>query len=117
MTIPKDVVEIQEDTFCNCTNLREVVFEERSKLWKIGERAFSDCRSLAKVNLPGGLKRMERRAFYGCVSLRHIQLPCRLQRIRGGCFSQSGLCEIIFPASMREVGPLAFSQCQNLKNA
>lgn len=33
----------------------------------------------------------------------------------GGCFAQSGLEELVLPASAREVGTWAFSRCKQLK--
>ena len=38
--VPKSVRETQDSAFEDCKNLREVIFEEESKLKKIGERAF-----------------------------------------------------------------------------
>ena len=38
--IPQSVVTIQKGAFYNCTDLRTVVFEEKSKLQTIGEEAF-----------------------------------------------------------------------------
>ena len=57
--IPKSVTEIQSRAFDECRNLREVVFEEGSKLRIIGDNAFDSCENLAKINLPEGLQSIE----------------------------------------------------------
>ena len=54
--IPKSVIEIQENAFRDCKNLREVIFEEGSRLKKIGESAFQNCSSLRNILLPEGLE-------------------------------------------------------------
>ena len=41
--IPKSVTEIQLGAFDSCKNLREVVFEEGSKLKIVGYNAFDEC--------------------------------------------------------------------------
>ena len=57
--IPKSVTEIQSRAFNSCKNLKEVVFEEGSKLRIIGNSVFAGCESLAKINLPEGLQSIE----------------------------------------------------------
>ena len=85
-----------------------VVFEKGSRLTTIEESAFSDCHSLAKIILPEGLKSIGHRVFIECWRLKHIQLPNGLEKIGAECFEYSHLEEIIRPASVKEVGAMAF---------
>ena len=111
MVIPASVKEIEVGAFCWCSYLRTVTFKKGSDLETGEENASRGCKSS-----PEGLKSIDGQAFSHCYRLKHIQLPSRLQRIRGGCFSQSGLCEIIFPESAREVGAEAFYRCEYLRS-
>ena len=84
--IPKSVMEIQGWAFSGCESLREVVFEEGSKLKTIRDRVFRSCSNLATINLPEGLKSIVYGVFADCTSLKHIQLPDGLEKIGAGCF-------------------------------
>ena len=108
IAIPNGVKEILDRTFASCYNLREVVFEEGSKLRTIGEDAFFCCRGLAKIDFPEGLKNIGINAFSNCDSLKHVYFPDGLEKIGVGCFSWSGLEQFVLPASVREVGAQAF---------
>ena len=63
IAIPKNVEEISESAFEECENLREVVFEEGSRLSTIWNYAFKYCRHLAKIEFPEGLKSIGVGAF------------------------------------------------------
>lgn len=89
ITIPTSVKEILSKAFYNCKNLKEVVFKKGSKMKTIGKDAFYQCTNLAKINLPNGL-----------------------EQIGVYCFAFSGLEEINFPTSVREVGAGAFCKCR-----
>ena len=91
-------------------------FEEGSRLKEIGESAFQNCTSLAKINPPEGLTSVGNYAFRDCRDLKNIQLPAGLERIGVRCFSGSGLEELVLPSSVREVSPCAFYECGQLKS-
>lgn len=110
--IQSSIVEIRDSAFCECKNLREVVFAEGSELAVIGKSTFRGCSNLAKVCLPESLKRVGSCAFYGCKSLRNIRLPGGLEKIGVQCFQQSGLEKLVVPASVREIGSRAFCMCK-----
>lgn len=88
ITIPKGVTEISENSFSYCKNLRIVVFKDGSKLKAIGNNAFSFCKSLKNIRLPDGL-----------------------EEIGAECFCESGLEEIVFPASVKKVCSAVFQNC------
>ena len=105
------VKEIYDNAFYSCKHLKEIVFEEGSKLKIIGENTFNGCSSLAKIDLPKRLKSIENGTFYKCTSLKSILLPARLEKIGVRSFAQSGLGKIVLPASVKKVERMAFSQC------
>ena len=106
--IPKGVTEIQGRTFSGCKNLREVVFETGSELKTIRKSMSEECTNLATTNLPEGLQSIGDRAFRNCRSLTSIQFPDGLKDIGENCFENSGLKEVVLPASVREVDASAF---------
>lgn len=106
--IPKSVVEIRDSAFYECEMLREVVFEKGSELRALGRQSLNDYADFEQIDLPDGFKRIECGVFANCSSLRTIQLPDKLERIGISCFSGSGIEDIVFPASMREIGSWAF---------
>lgn len=63
------------------------------------------------------LKTIMQYAFGGCSNLRHIRLPDSLERLGIGCFSGSGLEELVLPAGVKTVGPNAFYGCKQLRSA
>ena len=105
-------MEIKTCTFYQCKNLQEVVFEEGSKLKTIGNWVFDGCSNLAKINLPEGLNSIGCNVFFKCTSLKNIQLPSGLEKIGTECFAQSSIEQIVFPASVKEVGIGAFQYCE-----
>ena len=63
IAIPKGVEEIPNRAFDGCKSLREVVFEEGSRLKTIGNDAFYKCHSLTAIRLPRRLKSAGESAF------------------------------------------------------
>ena len=86
IVIPKSVEIIQDSTFYKCKNLKEVAFEEGSKLKIIQAGTFYGCANLTNINLPEGLARIIRCAFCYCKSLKEIRLPNQLEEIGSRCF-------------------------------
>ena len=83
--IPARVREIGSHAFDWCKNLKEVIFQEGSRLEKV-----------------------ESYSFYRCVGLDKIELPNSIQSIGEGCFEQSGLKTFTFPESVINLGVKAF---------
>ena len=69
--IPKSVTIIKEHAFEDCKNLKEVVFEEGSKLEKIGYDCFNSS-GLEEITLPRTLKNVGFDTFTGCKDLKTI---------------------------------------------
>jgi hypothetical protein len=94
VVIPKTVKTIGDKAFVNCFFLREIVFEEGSKLTSIGEYAFYGS-ALASVSLPEGLTTIGRAAFHSCDDLKEITLPSTLRSIGRNAFRYSTVSKVI----------------------
>ena len=81
----------------------------------IGERAFANSTSLAKIILPNTLKRIEQSAFAGCTSLASVTLPESLNGIESNTFEGcTSLTQITLPNETNYIGWGAFEGCENL---
>lgn len=94
MFVPRSVLKIQAFAFDGCKDLREVVFEEGSRLRTIGKNAFRNCRSLAEIAFPDGLERIGMYAFQG-----------------------TGFQRLEFPGSLRVLSQGTFQGCKSLRRA
>lgn len=81
ITIPISVRELKEESFANCTRLKEVTLQ--SGLEEIPHDLFDGCVALEKVNIPETVKRIAANAFTNCKSLKSIHLPASLEEISG----------------------------------
>ena len=63
VVVPKSVEEIQSEAFCECRNLKEVVFEKGSGLKTIGKSAFQSCINLKRICFPEGLESIGQYCF------------------------------------------------------
>ena len=79
VALPSSVTEINERAFGDCSNLREVVFNEG--LENTGMGAFGQCTSLESVVLPSSNTIIHTLAFDDCSNLREITLNNGLQKI------------------------------------
>ncbi len=121
--IPKEIIEIEHDSFNECKDLTAVDLSACSKLKKIGQRAFTGCRKLKSVDLSGcsELTSIGDHAFYKCSSLESIDLSAcvKLTKIGNGAFLEcsklksvdlSGCTELI------EIEEFAFYYCSSLES-
>ncbi len=82
-TVPYGIETIDSYAFYN-TGLKSIVLPE--SLVTIGERAFSNCKSLEQINLPESLTTLSQDAFSGCKSLKEISIPDKIKLINYGVF-------------------------------
>lgn len=72
VTIPDSITEIGQNTFNNCSMLKEVLISENSSLSFIGNNAFSGNSSLKSIYIPKGVTRIGDSAFNNCGALDNI---------------------------------------------
>lgn len=83
---------------------------------KIGNSAFSGCKSLKQINIPSGVVYLGEYVFNGCSAIEHVDIPSSLQIIRKFSFNDcSSLKDIILPYAVKEIHDSAFYNCCHLK--
>ncbi len=70
VTIPSNVVIINDGAFYGCTSLENVILPE--ELVIIGQGAFSGCSSLVSIKIPSTVRTIKNYAFFGCTNLTSI---------------------------------------------
>lgn len=86
------------------------------RLIDFGKYVFSNCRELAHVTLPEGMKELPDNTFNNCSKLASIQLPSSLTTISVAAFAEcKSLKEIDIPAGVTALGGSAFYGCPALE--
>ena len=81
------------------------------ELTRIESRAFENCVDLEEVQLPKGLRVLERGVFLGCTGLWHVELPEGLKEIEDRAFSGcTSLKGIILPEEIEAIGVDSFQK-------
>ncbi len=126
--------------FEKCFVLKNVTFEDNSKLVLIDKSAFASC-NLQNVSIPKNvveirdgafslnynlnlvtfdkdsvLKSIGEKTFIYNYSLSNISLPNSLTNIGSFAFSETNLNEVTIPSSLTSFGEGAFASCNNLEN-
>jgi len=92
---PASLQSIQDEAFCNCTQLESLVFRSSSsndttntapQLKTIGKSAFLGCTKLTKIELPSSLVTIGSLAFCDCTQLQSVKLQKGLQTIGNNTF-------------------------------
>lgn len=116
VTIPNTVTAIQYASFGDCSNLKNVIFEEGSQLETIGASAFQDNVSLKEFTCPEGLKVIGESAFRGNTVQTDIYLNDQLETVEIYAFSDSGLQRVRIPDTVTNVWKEAFYGCSELSS-
>ena len=88
-----------------------------SNVKRIGDSAFSGCRSLSNIIIPDSVTSIGDGAFYGCSSLTNIVLPDSVTSIGSNAFRDcSSLSNIVIPDSVTSIGDYAFEGCAFLSD-
>ncbi|MBQ7307222.1 MAG: leucine-rich repeat protein, partial [Clostridia bacterium] len=137
ITIPDDIVLVDEEAFKNCKNLQVVnfsgnlksinnsAFENCEKLQVIsslqnvtylGDKVFKNCKNLESVALSSELTVINDSLFYNCERLANITLSDKINTIYDNAFYNcDGFTEITMSNNVIYLGKSAFSECSNLE--
>lgn len=111
--IPEGVKEIGDYAFYNCVKLTKVTIPD--SMVDIGTSAFSYCKSLINITILEGIKNIGFNAFYGCTSLTAVTIPNSIKRIGDGIFSNcEGLKKVTISDGITSIGEYAFINCSGL---
>lgn len=109
------VEDAGDAVFDGCSNLREVVFNER--LHTIGYAVFRGCSSLESITFPSTLEEISYDAFRGCSSLREVIFNKGLINIANDSFSYcQELRKVKMNEGVRRIGINAFRGCSYLQS-
>ncbi|KAK8842129.1 hypothetical protein M9Y10_026356 [Tritrichomonas musculus] len=131
--IPSSVSEISDNAFFYCSNLREVKFEENSKLEIIGEDAFYES-PIEEFFIPANLRKIKEGCFCGMNELRNIiisplndrfqykdnkYLLCKTDEKSDNfdviLFARRDIEEAIISSNIKIISQYAFYECENLR--
>lgn len=113
MTLPENVVRIDNDAFRGCKALASIELPPR--LATLGARAFLGCRSLRTLVIPEAVGAIEQECFHGCSGLTSLTFPPRLVSIGSYAFECCrGLTRITLPDTVARIGEAAFMDCSGI---
>ena len=108
------VTSIGDKAFSDCRSLENVILP--ASITEIGRSAFSNCRSLENVILPASITEIGGSAFAYCMNLQFIELPKDLEIIDYNAFVYCEKLNLIeLPAKLRKIGNFAFAYCEKLQ--
>lgn len=85
------------------------------KITAIGDKCFSDCRSLTTITIPSSVTSLGDNCFQDCKGLTSIMIPSSVISLGDHCFQGcSGMTSITIPSSVYSLGDWCFSGCDGL---
>ncbi len=82
------VTVIDENAFSNSKSIFKI--ELPTTIKKIGNNAFSGCINIAEVVFPSTIKEIGASAFSGCVNVKEVVLPATVEKIGNNAFYNTG---------------------------
>lgn len=118
ITIPSNMIQLENATFKNCENLNEVTFAGNGSLQTVYNECFKGTKSLKEIVFPNTIS-----TFYNAVlqdsAVENVTLPNNSSFITlstsffDGC---SGLKSVVIPESVNTIQSYAFRGCTSLTN-
>lgn len=118
VTYPEGLVYIKSGAFNGVNKVRDVTFTG-TKLVEIQEKAFFNCTSLRKLDLPESVQKIGESAFSGCTAMSTVNISenSSLTSMGGFAFSQAAISHFYLPQNVSADGfdgsVLAF--CPNMR--
>nr|WP_314678305.1 leucine-rich repeat domain-containing protein [uncultured Capnocytophaga sp.] len=110
---PEKITSIGDRVFYGCEKLKEVTIPD--SVTSLGGASFSGCVNLEKVNLPKGITLIDAVTFYNCKNIREITIPEKVTKVDWNAFSGTGIKELVFPSSIRNLDTGIVDSCKNLE--
>lgn len=116
ITIPQNVIWIEEYAFSECSQLNNIIIPE-SVTW-IGKYAFYWCTNLITITLNTGLIIMDDFIFSNCAKLTNVSIPNSVTSMGHSIFDDCcNLTRINIPNSVTSMGNNVFWGCTSLIEA
>lgn len=115
--IEPGINEIGTHAFSQCKNLNSVNIPGTVSI--IGESAFRESDKLANVDFQDGTEalKISTCAFLKCTGLKNIELPNRTKEIEGSAFNEcTGITNVTIPSNVESLDSLSFSDCSELSS-
>ena len=110
---PEKITSIGDRVFYGCEKLKEATIPD--SVTSLGGASFSGCVNLEKVNLPKGITLIDAVTFYNCKNIREITIPEKVTKVDWNAFSGTGIKELIFPSSIKNLDTGIVDSCKNLE--
>ncbi len=111
LTFGDELKAVGAYAFCQCAALTSVKLP--ASVTYVGERAFSNCDSLAELDL-GSTEIIGALAFCKCISLKELTLPATVKEVGDFAFFRSGIEKINFSEGLERIGVCAFYRLEGL---
>ena len=108
-----DLEAVGAYAFCQCAAVTSVKLP--ASVTYVGERAFSNCDSLAQLDL-GGTEIIGPLAFSKCISLKELTLPATVKEVGDFAFFRAGIEKINFSEGLERIGACAFYRLEGLSS-
>ncbi len=112
-SIPETVKEIGEKAFSHCTSLEKI--EIPNSVTTIDMYAFRGCTGLIDIEIPDSVEAIESYTFEGCTSLSNVKISNSTEKIGDFAFyGCTGLISVVIPDSVSSIEIDAFRDCTSL---
>lgn len=117
--IAKSVTTIGPSAFKGAKILKEIDFQETTKLETIGDHAFQNTK-LEKVTIPASVKKLEGASFADIETLKevHFATGCQLEELSGNLFQNAkNLTKVVFDGTnhLKMISSDVFLNCSKLE--
>ena len=104
------ITAIADNMFQN-SSVKNLVFAEDSKIWKMYNNSFNNCDNIVSVTLPTGMTEIGANVFYDCDNLESVVWPSDFHTIGGGMFNSCDKLKFDIPSHITSIGGSAFQKC------
>lgn len=112
ITMPNSVAKIGMFAFASCGMETIKLSDNLVRIWS---SAFTNCKNLRYVTIPGGVRVIEHGMFDNCPQLERVVLAEGVEKIEYRAFAScKNLVSVRIPNTMREIDYTAFSDCPSL---
>ena len=114
VTIPKNIMSIDDNAFSDCEKLSSIKFSLPGKLTYIGHNAFAKT-AVEKIVIPGSVSAIGPGAFYWCRNLKEAIIMEGVDTIGPMTFVECrNLSYVSLPRTIRAIEMYAFQDCHKL---